>query len=89
MDTLVQTFDEELFALVEKKREISVELKYAELTMICFYEELQILQDTQEKEDELDGNLKTLEITLADIDGKVGKEISMTKSIGNIVVFNF
>ena len=71
MENLTKSFDKDLSALVDKKREISVELKYSELTMICFYEELQIITDTQEEENDLDGSVKILENVLAEIDAKV------------------
>ena len=71
MSSLIRSFDDELSALVEKKRDLSVEMKYAELNMICLYEELQIIQDTQDGEDELQRNVKALENALEDIDAKV------------------
>lgn len=71
MKSLVDSFDVYLSALVDERRKVSVELKYAELTMICLYEEQMIIQDTQETEDRLDRSVRQLERNLAEIDAKV------------------
>ena len=41
MEEQMLKFDEDLAQIIDDKRNLSIELKYIEVTMICMYEELQ------------------------------------------------
>ena len=43
----------DLLAIIERKKDLSVNLKYAEMTILTMYEELQIVRESEAKEDDL------------------------------------
>jgi uncharacterized protein YlxW (UPF0749 family) len=50
---------------------MAVNLKYAELTILSMYEELQVLRSTQAREDDLKKQVKELGKTVTDSDQMV------------------
>ena len=57
--------------IVEKKKELSVKLKYAEASVITLYEGLQIIRSTQPSEDALRERVKRLGCLVTDIEEQV------------------
>lgn len=60
MEGLVKSFDDDLQAMAERKRTMSVELRYADISIITLYEQLQVVQLTQVIEDKLRINVERL-----------------------------
>ena len=60
METTTKAFDIDLQAIIERKKEMSVNLKYAEVTVLTMYEELQIVRATEVTEDNLKKRVKEL-----------------------------
>lgn len=60
MEESTKAFDIDLLAIIEKKKELSVNLKYAEMTILAMYEELQIVRATEDPEDNLKQKVKKL-----------------------------
>ena len=71
MESLIRDFDESLSSVIEERTELHSELKYSELTMICLYEELQIVRSTQEEDDRLVGRASMLGVALKEMEAKV------------------
>ena len=61
MEESTKAFDIDLLAMVERKKDLSVNLKYAELTTLSMYEELQIVRATEAMEDDLKVQVKKLQ----------------------------
>ena len=68
MEESTKAFDIDLLQIVAKKKELSVNLKYAELTILSMYEELQIVRATEETEDDLKLKVKELQKAVTDAD---------------------
>ena len=60
MEVSTKAFDIDLQAIIEKKKEMSVNLKHAEVTVLTMYEELQIVRATEVTEDNLKKRVKEL-----------------------------
>lgn len=60
MEVTTKAFDIDLQAIIEKKKEMSVNLKHAEVTVLTMYEELQIVRATEVTEDNLKKRVKEL-----------------------------
>ena len=60
METTTKAFDIDLQAIIEKKKELSVNLKHSEVTVLTMYEELQIVRATEVTEDNLKKRVKEL-----------------------------
>ena len=68
MEESTKAFDIDLLAIVERKKDLSVNLKYAELTILSMYEELQIVRATEDTEDDLKAKVKELGNTVTEAD---------------------
>ena len=68
MEESTKAFDIDLLAIVERKKDLSVNLKYAELTILSMYEELQIVRATEDTEDDLKASVKELGNTVTEAD---------------------
>ena len=68
MEESTKAFDIDLLAIVERKKDLSVNLKYAELTILSMYEELQIVRATEDMEDDLKASVKELGNTVTEAD---------------------
>lgn len=60
INSLVINFDAELRVLRHKKLQLDVQMKYADLRYITWYEELLILKDAEKTENVLQGHVNTL-----------------------------
>ena len=80
MEDSTKAFDEDLLAITERKKELAVNLKYAELTILSMYEELQIVRSTEVTEDDLKKRVKELGKAETDADQMVAhKESQLVK----------
>ena len=68
MESSTRSFDQDLQKIIERKKELSVNLKYAELTILTMYEELQVVRSTQATEDDLKKQVKELGRAVTDVD---------------------
>ena len=67
-------------AIIERKKNLSVELKHAELTILTMYEELQIVRDSEAQEDNLKKRVKELGKTVEEANQLVlRKEAELVK----------
>ena len=60
MEVSTYNFDIDLLAIIERKKDLSVNLKYAEMTILSMYEELQIVRESESAEDDLKKRVKEL-----------------------------
>ena len=60
MEVSTYNFDIDLLAIIERKKDLSVNLKYAEMTILSMYEELQIVRESESTEDDLKKRVKEL-----------------------------
>ena len=68
MEETTKAFDDDLLAIVQRKKDMSVNLKYAELTILSMYEELQIVRATETTEDDLKAKVRELGETVLEAD---------------------
>lgn len=61
INALVTNFDAELRFLRHKKLQLDVQMKYADLSYITWFEELLILKNAEKNENILQGHVNTLQ----------------------------
>ena len=80
MEEATQVFDVDVLAICERKKDLAVNLKYAELTVLSMYEELQIIRATEITEDNLKKQVKELGRAVTEADQLVtNKETQLVR----------
>ena len=72
MERKIKDFDAKLLTIVNKKKSLSVELKFAEISMIGLYEESQVLKSHKMEEETLTQEAAKLDELACEIEAKIG-----------------